>query len=140
MAGVDIRTLTRRPAPVLPFTQMAHAVLPGWDVSLVFVGVKRAQELNTRLRNKDYIPNVLSYETGVKSGEIIICPVEAQKQAPAYDMDYEQFIAFLFIHGLLHLKGMPHGTTMERRERALLARFIGVPSSPSNAQTNRNRN
>ena len=140
MAGVDIRTLTRRPAPVLPFAEMAKAVLPTWEISLAFVGEKRAQDMNIRLRKKDYIPNVLSYESGQKSGEIVICLEVAKRQAPDYDMSYETFVAFLFIHGLLHLKGMPHGTTMERRERALLARFIGVPSLPSNASTNRNRN
>lgn len=140
MAGVDIRTLTRRPAPVLPFAKMVADVLPGWEVSLAFVGEKRAQDLNISLRKKDYIPNVLSYVTGSKSGEIVICLMEAKRQAPKYDMPYKTFVTFLFIHGMLHLKGMPHGTTMERRERALLARFISVPSSPTNAPTNRNRN
>jgi rRNA maturation RNase YbeY len=135
---VDVRVLTRRPAPVLPFTKMAEAALPGWDISLVFVGEKRAKDLNIALRKKDYVPNVLSYESGTKSGEIVICLAIAKKQAPEYEMSYTQFVAYLFIHGLLHLKGMPHGTTMERRERAILAQLIRVPSF--NATTNLNRN
>lgn len=130
--------MTRRPAPVLPFTKIAAAALPGWEVSLAFVGKKRAKDLNKSLRKKDYVPNVLSYVTGDKSGEIIICLEVAKRQAPEYGMPYTVFVGYLFIHGLLHLKGMPHGTTMERRERALVARFIRVPSS--NATTNLNRN
>jgi len=140
MAGVDVRTLTRRQAPVLPFTEIAKSTLPGWDISLAFVGEKRAQDLNISLRKKTYIPNVLSYETGTKSGEIVICLQEARRQAPKYDMTYETFVAFLFIHGSLHLKGMPHGATMEKRERDILSRFICVPSTTTNGPTNRNRN
>jgi probable rRNA maturation factor len=92
----------------------------------VYAGEKRAQNLNATLRAKSYIPNVLSYESGTRSGEIIICLPVARKQAQLYGLSYRNFTAFLFIHGLLHLKGMPHGTTMERHERTLLKRFTGA--------------
>jgi probable rRNA maturation factor len=102
---------------------MAQAILPGWDISLVFVGEKRAKQLNQSLRQKDYIPNVLSYVSGSKSGEIIICLSIAQKQAPSYNLSYPNHVAFLFIHGLYHLEGRSHGVTMERLEQKALARF-----------------
>lgn len=102
---------------------MHKITLPGWELSLVFVGESRAQQLNLQLRNKSYVPNVLSYETGEKSGEILICLSVAKKQAPSYDLSYKDFVALLFIHGMLHLKGQAHGATMEKQERALLARF-----------------
>lgn len=92
-------------------------------MSLVFAGATRAQSMNVRLRGKDYVPNVLSYESGTKSGEIVICLEVAKKQAPDYDMTYTEFVGFLFIHGCLHLKGERHGATMERTERLLLKRF-----------------
>jgi probable rRNA maturation factor len=136
---LDIRNFTRHaPAPGVPFSKITEAVLPGWDISLVFAGETRAQSINMRLRNKDYIPNVLSYETGNKSGEIIICPTVARKQAPLYGLPYTDCVAYLFIHGLLHLKGHPHGTTMERYERTYLARF-DFKSPSTNGTTNRNR-
>jgi len=116
---------------------MVAKILPGWEISLVFAGERRAKSINQRLRNKDYVPNVLSYETGKKSGEIIICLEVARKQAPDYELPYTAFVGFLFIHGLLHLKGYPHGTTMERYERDYLSRFIGVTTS--DGSTNRNR-
>jgi len=124
MATVETTNLTRRVAPRFAYTKLTEEVLPGWDISLVFTGPKKAQELNMQLRKKSYTPNVLSYALGKKSGEIFICLAEAAKQAPLHDMTERTFVLFLFIHGLLHLKGMPHGSTMERCERKLLAQFV----------------
>lgn len=123
MTTVEIRNLTRRVAPRFAYTEVATAVLPGWNISLAFVGPKKARELNQQLRNKDYIPNVLSYKLSNKHGEIIICLNEAIKQAPVHHMNERIFVLYLFIHGLLHLKGLPHGGTMERWEKKLIARF-----------------
>jgi rRNA maturation RNase YbeY len=130
-SSVDIRDFTRRKAPALRFSyaKVAQAILPGWDISLVFVGTKRAQNLNMSLRKKSYIPNVLSYTSGKKSGEIIICLEVAKKQSAGYGLSYPHFVVFLFIHGLLHLKGRAHGTTMERHERTFLKRFTGATIS-----------
>jgi len=116
--------MTRQRTVSFPFAKAHTYILPDWDISLAFVGTKRATDLNSSLRNKEYTPNVLSYETGKNSGEIIICPLVAKKQAKEYDMTYSNFVGFLFIHGLLHLKGEQHGATMEKQERLLLKRFI----------------
>lgn len=94
--------------------------------------------MNMTLRGKDYIPNVLSYQSGKKSGEIVICLMEAKRQAPSFGMSYKNFVGYLFIHGCTHLAGMRHGPTMERKERALLARLIDIPLSP-NGTTHRHR-
>jgi probable rRNA maturation factor len=126
MPGVSIQNFTRIPLPRdsrLAFSKVAMKILPGWEVSLVFVGETRALALNKKLRRKNYIPNVLSYALGKKSGEIIICPREADRQAAGYRMTKRAFIIYLFIHGVLHLKGWVHGATMERCERSLLAEF-----------------
>lgn len=122
--------------PRFPYERALRTILPHYAVSLVFVSSAKARSLNTTLRGKDYIPNVLSYETGEKSGEIVICLEEAKRQAPEHGLSYPHFVGFLFIHACLHLKGHPHGTTMERLERALLARILSSPLS--NETTNRN--
>jgi rRNA maturation RNase YbeY len=125
--AIDLRNFTRhKPVPSFPYTEIAKAILPTWDISLVYAGEKRAQHLNATLRGKTYIPNVLSYVSGERSGEIIICLPIAKKQAPTYGLSYTHFTAFLFIHGLLHLKGLPHGATMEGYERSFLKRFTGA--------------
>lgn len=123
MSTLDVRNMTRQKTVSFPFTKAHSSILPTWEISLAFVGSKQATSLNKQLRNKDYTPNVLSYETGERSGEIIICLLEARKQAPTYGMSYTNFVGFLFIHGLLHLKGEQHGATMEKQERLLLKRF-----------------
>jgi probable rRNA maturation factor len=123
MATVEMTNLTRRSVPRFAYAAVAEEALPGWEVSLVFVGPKKARELNEQLREKTYTPNVLSYALGEQSGEIFICLNEAAKQAPAHGMDERTFVLYLFIHGLLHLKGWAHGSTMERCERTLVAQF-----------------
>lgn len=142
MSGVSVQNLTRRASvPRFAYGTVARAVLPGWDISLVFVGEARAKALNQKLRRKSYTPNVLSYAAGAKSGEVIICPAVAERQAPRYKLSTANYVLYLFIHALLHLKGWAHGGTMEKREHKLLARFAkGAANSLPNETKNRNRN
>ena len=124
MSGVSIKNLTRRNSvPRFAYSALAANVLPGWDLSLVFVGPAQARALNEQMRGKAYVPNVLSYALGEKSGEIIICLSEADKQAVSYDMDRRTFVLYLFIHGVLHIKGWAHSAKMETCEQTLLAKF-----------------
>jgi len=144
MRTVSVRNFTRQQVPRVAYHRIAGAVLPDWDISLAFVGPTKAKALNVSLRDKTYTPNVLSYEAGEKSGEIIICPAVAKKQAPRYGLSTGNFILLLFIHALLHLKGMPHGATMEARERQLLAKFATgaakpVPHETKNSHRHRHR-
>ncbi len=57
--------------------------------------------------------NVLSFPLSKTSGEILICKAAAKPYTPEY----------LFIHGVLHLKGLKHSVTMEREETKLLKQF-----------------
>jgi probable rRNA maturation factor len=140
MSALEIHNETRRVLPSrLLFTKIAKEVLPGWEISLVFVGSVKAKKLNEKLRDKLYVPNVLSYTVGEKSGEIIICPQEAEKQAPSYGLSSERFVLFLFIHGLLHIKGWAHGGTMEKWEQKLLAKFAPVKHGTENSHRHRHR-
>ncbi|MBI2409477.1 rRNA maturation RNase YbeY [Candidatus Kaiserbacteria bacterium] len=135
--AVSIRSLARPNQKVWtgwPLSTIAAETLPGWEISLAFVGPERARMLNKKLRRKAYVPNVLSYVVGKKSGEIIICPSEAAKQAPDFKLSTANFQLLLFIHGLLHLKGWAHGGTMERREQALLARYLLVRGASSDSR------
>jgi probable rRNA maturation factor len=61
-------------------------------------------------------------------GDVVICPAVAQRNAPAHAGSYEDEVALLVVHGILHLLGMDHmddteAEAMEQRERELLARF-----------------
>src|SRR5665213_393494 len=120
------------------YERISERVLPGWEVSLVFVSPATAKRLNRKLRGKSYTPNVLSYPVGPKHGEILICREVAKKQAPEYGMSAATFTLYLFIHGLLNLEGRRHGATMERREQELLKRF-SAPSRITHGTTHRHR-
>ena len=103
---------------------MAEVVLgKKYDLSLVFVGEKRARRINQETRNKSYVPNVLSFPLDKNVGEIFICESAAAKEYRDFNLSQKGYIAYLFIHGCLHLKGMDHGAAMETKEQNLLKRF-----------------
>ena len=104
--------------PKLPYEVMAHSILgKNYSLSLIFVGKVRAQSLNKKYRKATYVPNVLSFPLDKNTGEIYITPLVAKTESKKYGMTPTGYIGFLFIHGLLHLKGYPHGATMDRLEK-----------------------
>lgn len=106
------------------YEEIASAILgKKYILSLVFVGPARAQKLNKEYRHKTYSPNVLSFPLDEQTGEIFICPTVAKTQAKRYDLSQDGYVAFLFIHGCLHLKGHDHSDTMEQLEERYLRRF-----------------
>jgi probable rRNA maturation factor len=61
-------------------------------------------------------------------GDVVICPAIAAANAPDHAGTYDDEIALLVVHGILHLLGMDHADddeaeAMEQRERDLLERF-----------------
>jgi probable rRNA maturation factor len=120
--SLSIQNFTKARITRASYVAAQKSVLPSWEISLAFVRAKDAKQLNKKLRGKTYTPNVLSYEVGQKSGEILICPEVAREQAALYGLTPTNYFLYLFIHGLFHLKGMAHSTTMEKLERAVLAR------------------
>ncbi len=113
----SITNLTKGKLPGLPFAMMKTKILGSkYNLSLVFVDEKKSQELNKTYREKDNPTNVLSFPYSKKNGEIFICIRVAKKQASDYGKTWQEFVGFLVIHGMLHLKGMQHGSTMEVQE------------------------
>jgi probable rRNA maturation factor len=110
--------------PIHPYQEIKEAILgKKYELSLSFVGTARAQNFNKKYRKKDYVPNVLSFPLDEKHGEIIICPKIAYPKAKEYNLSKDSYIAFLFIHGLLHLKGYDHSDTMDTLEQRYLKKF-----------------
>ncbi|MCU0310266.1 MAG: rRNA maturation RNase YbeY [Acidimicrobiales bacterium] len=63
-------------------------------------------------------------------GDVVICPAVAAANAPAHAGSYDDELALLVVHGILHLLGMDHADDAERavmqdRERRLLAAHHG---------------
>lgn len=117
-------TATARSYPRLPYEQIKTDILGStYELSLAFVGETRARELNKRTRRKNYIPNVLSFPLDASHGEIVIAPIRAKREAKRFGLSSRGYIGFLFIHGLLHLKGHDHGRRMDTLEQKYLARY-----------------
>lgn len=115
-----VRRITRSRVPRLPFLTLKNKVLGDTaEVSLVFASERLSQELNRKYRGKNCPANVLTFPLARNEGEIVITPTLARKDAPRFATSYRGFVALLFIHGLLHLKGTTHGSTMKAHEMRL---------------------
>lgn len=120
----SLANLSKKRIPDVPFRDIKEKVLgKSYELSLVFVPPALAKELNQKHRKAEYVPNVLSFPLSKTSGEIFICPTIAKAEAPKFERTADEFLADLFIHGLFHLKGLAHGSKMERQEARIRTLF-----------------
>jgi rRNA maturation RNase YbeY len=122
--SLSITNKTRSTIPRLPFADIAGDVLgTSYDLSVAFVTPREAARLARTYKGKDYEPNVLSFRLSKNSGEMVISPMVAKREAKSFGTDYRGMLLLLFIHGVFHLKGHSHGGTMERAERRILEKY-----------------
>jgi probable rRNA maturation factor len=126
------------------------------ELSMLFVDEQAMAELNLRFLGREGPTDVLAfpidddvYEGGrlpdslgpagpaddiepsdlpILLGDVVVCPAVARRNAPTHAGTYEDEMALLVVHGILHLLGMDHAddeeaTVMERREQELLDRL-----------------
>jgi probable rRNA maturation factor len=106
------------------FLRMKNTILgKKYELSVAIVGTSKICQLNRRWRDKDKPTDILSFPLSETEGEIYINPAEAKKEAKKFDRTYDNFILFLFIHGLVHLKGYEHGVIMESIEKKFRKKF-----------------
>lgn len=102
-----------------------------YEVSVVFVTKERIQEINRTYRGIDRVTDVISFallddeddiifeddeEEITVLGDIFICLEVLKEQAKEYGHSEKRELAFLALHGLLHLLGYDHDTPMEEKE------------------------
>lgn len=117
-------TLRKGKLPNLPFTAIKEHVLgKKYDLSLVLCGDTKSRNLNKKYRNKDYATNVLSFPVDKNVGEIFLNLRKANRESKRYGHSHKKHVCYLLIHGLLHLKGHAHGSTMESEEKKILKKF-----------------
>lgn len=100
-------------------------------LSLILVSSKKIRELNREWRQKDYATDVLSFPLAVgddhsvdimpgdeeiELGELIISLEKAAEQAADYNHSFERELAFLFVHGVLHVLGFDHITKAQEKD------------------------
>ena len=110
--------------PRIPFFEIKNALLgKKYELSVNFILPKEAQKLNITYRQKDYVPNILSFPISENDGEIYICLSVVRNGAKEFNLTYAGFLHLIFIHGCLHLKGHDHSSTMEELEEKYLHQF-----------------
>ena len=122
--SLTIKNTTKGKLPSLPFAKMATAVLGDeYECSLVIVSHRKSRELNRTYRGKDNSTNILSFPIDENEGDIFLDLKKAREEAPLFGRTYTNFIAFLFIHALFHLKGLDHSPKMEAQEKKIRTLF-----------------
>lgn len=95
------------------------------SVNITVTDEKRIHELNLQFRNVDRPTDVLSFPAWDGSqfdvtdgflGDIAICMQVAMKQANQYGHSLERELAFLTVHGMLHIMGYDHITPTQEKE------------------------
>jgi probable rRNA maturation factor len=125
------------------------------EVSLIFVDEAAIADLNIKFLggtgptdvlafpiDDDHIPSGRQPDSGgrgpgaptdptdppVVLGDVVVCPLVAQRQAPEHAGTLDDELALLVVHGVLHLLNYDHAeeqetAVMQGRERELLAKF-----------------
>ncbi len=134
----------------------AQGVRDDAELSMLFVDEQAMAELNKRFLGRDGATDVLAFPiddddvveggrspdslgpgNGVDPdatdppnllGDVVVCPAVAARNAPNHAGTYDDEMALLVVHGILHILGMDHVDTeeaeaMEQRERELLDLF-----------------
>ena len=110
------------------FTQIKNDILgEDYSLSIAYVSEKKSRELNKKWRNKDKATNVLSFALSKTLGELVLCKAVIKREAleNKFDRDFENLLGYLVIHGMLHLKGMKHSSTMDKAESKYDQKYFG---------------
>ncbi len=95
------------------------------EVSFTFVSLEDIQKMNKRYRGLDKPTDVLSFPAeSPLLGDVIICFDQAVIQAREYGNTIKRELAFLAVHGLLHLLGYDHLTDADERKMLDMQRKI----------------
>jgi probable rRNA maturation factor len=106
---------------------------PDAEACLLLTLDEEIQELNRRFRSVDSPTDVLTFPSGEQSflGDVAISVPYASRQAAIRGVTLDQEMAFLAIHGALHLLGYDDETEPERAEMIdemnRVAIAIGLP-------------
>jgi probable rRNA maturation factor len=142
-APVDVRRWVDLARNVL----LAEGVSGDAELSLLFVDENTMSGLNRRFMDADGPTDVLAFpiddpvhdaatSPGARSptrepvllGDVVVCPAVAERQAPDHAGSYDDEVALLVVHGVLHVLGHDHAdvdeaAAMQAREHELLQRL-----------------
>jgi len=102
----------------------------GTSATIAFVSDSSIRKLNRQFRNIDKATDVLSFPADEPEnlGDVAISVETAAKQAKENGLEFNDEIAQLILHGLLHLSGYDHETDKGEMNRLelRLRRKLGI--------------
>ena len=117
----------------------AEGVVESTELSMTFLDEPAMAELNRCFAGEEGPTDVLAFPMDddvvagpggppAVLGDVVICPAVAARSAPHHAGTYDDELALLVVHGILHLMGMDHqeaeaARAMRRREQQLLDRL-----------------
>ena len=87
-----------------------------YELSIYFVGQDKIRSVNKQYRKKEYVTDILSFPYE-DFGEMYICLDKVQQKAKLFNTTSENYLNYLFVHGMTHLLGHDHGDEMDKIER-----------------------
>lgn len=124
-------------------SEFAYSVLTDcgadeWELSLLLCDDAFIRKLNAEYRDKDEPTDVLSFsqdglpfEEAAKGGDIVISLQTVRRYAEKFEVQEEEELKRVIIHGILHLKGLDHESNDQREpmlqeQERLLQTYTGV--------------
>lgn len=77
-------------------------------ITVVAVNRTVVRQLNRQYRSQDRVTDVLSFAYNTHHGEVIVCYPQALAQAKQKQNPVKRELAWLIIHGILHVLGHDH--------------------------------
>ena len=123
---ISIINKTKEKIPPLPLISLKNKILgKNYVLSIAFIDKKKSKELNRIYRKTNKPTNILSFPLSKKEGVILICPSLVKTEIKKFGRTFPKLLGFLVIHGMLHLKGMKHSSTMEEAEEKHDKKYFG---------------
>ena len=121
---LDILNTTKRILPNYPYEDILKEIHgEAYELSMVVCGTTLMKKINRETRGKDHSTDVLSFPLSDQSGELFICPETCDKKRIEHELSLDRYIGMVFVHGLVHLKGLDHGATMDSLELRYRTKF-----------------
>ena len=134
--SVDRRSVRRAMGRIMKYLNCSDKI-----ISVLFVDNNEITEINRRYLNREYPTNVLAFSLAAGEfgdinpnilGDIVISVDTAYKDAAESGMELNDELAFLMLHGVLHLLNYDHGDgrrkktqQMKKKERELFYMLKG---------------
>lgn len=105
---------------------MKDAVLgKQYALSVAIIHPREMEKHNRSYRKKDRSTDILAFPLDKSAGEILISMPDVKLKSKLFGMSEREYLAYLFLHGLVHLKGHDHGAKMETLEKKY-GKLLGI--------------